>query len=179
MRGTPYGIIIVILIGYTIIAYSYIRDNMQPDLKLYTWIGMKHKNLVPNIQSIKSVAFFWFSGWPMVRWKDRRGPDPHISIRQLLWTEIITSEHACTFKHCSFKTTLVSHVLKEALVEIDEICMAGGGGERGVAPLLQKRNFCEPKKRANNFRKLTPFVSLWTNQVSLTIIDVMLIGCKT
>ena len=58
-------------------AYSYIRDNMQRDLKLYTWIGMKPKNLVPNIQSIKSVAFFWFSGGPMVRWKDRRGPDPY------------------------------------------------------------------------------------------------------
>ena len=58
-------------------AYSYIRDNMQRDLKLYTWIGMKPKNLVPNIQSIKSVAFFWFSGRPMVRWKDRRGPDPY------------------------------------------------------------------------------------------------------
>ena len=27
---------------------------------------MKPKNLVPNIQSIKSVAFFWFSGRPMV-----------------------------------------------------------------------------------------------------------------
>ena len=35
------------------------------------------------------------------------------------------------------------------------------------------------KKRANNFCNLTPFVSFWTNQVSLTIIDVMLIGCQT
>ena len=73
----------------------------------------------------------------------------------------------------------MSHVLIKALVETDEICMAGGGWGGGVAPLLQKSNFCEPKKRTNNFRNLTPFVSLWTNQVSLTIIDVMLIGCQT
>ena len=78
----------------------------------------------------------------------------------------------------ALKTTLVSHILMKALAEIDEICMAGGGWGRGVAPLLQKSNFCEPKKRANNFRNLTPFVSLWTNQESLTIIDVMLIGCQ-
>ena len=52
-----------------------------------------------------------------------------------------------------------------------------GGG--GVAPLLQTSNFCKPEKRATNFRNLTPFVSLWTNQVILTIIDVMLIGCQT
>ena len=67
----------------------------------------------------------------------------------------------------------MSHVLIKALVEIEEICMAGpvaGGGGR---------NFCEPKKRANDFRNLTPFVSLWTHQVSLTIINVMLIGCQT
>ena len=43
-------------------------------------------------------------------------------------TELITTEHACIFKHCSFKTTLVSHVLIKALVEIKEKCMAGGGG---------------------------------------------------
>ena len=49
----------------------------------------------------------------------------------------------------------------------------------GVASLLQKYNFCETKKRASNFRNLTSFVSLWTNQVSPTIIDVMLIGCQT
>ena len=75
----------------------------------------------------------------------------------------------------------MSHVSIKALVEIDEICMAGGGGGegRGVAPLLQKSNFCEPVKRANNFRNLNLFVSLWTNQVILTIIDVMLIGCQT
>ena len=72
----------------------------------------------------------------------------------------------------------MSHVLIKALVEIDEISMAGGGWGRGVAPLLQKSNFCEQKKRANNFRNLTPFVSLWTNQVNLTVIDVMLIGCQ-
>ena len=72
----------------------------------------------------------------------------------------------------------MSHLLIEVLVEIDEISMAGGGWGRGVAPLLQKSNFCEPKKRANSFRNLTPFVTLWTNQVSLTIIDVMLIGCQ-
>ena len=63
-------------------------------------------------------------------------------------TEIITTEHACIFKHCSFKTTLVSHVLIKALVEIKEKCMAAGGW--GIAPLLQKSNFCEPK-RPNNF----------------------------
>ena len=76
----------------------------------------------------------------------------------------------------------MSHVLIKAPVEIDEICMAGGGlevGGRGVAPLLQKSSFCEPKKKANNFRNLTPFVSLWANQVSLIIIGVMLIGCQT
>ena len=74
----------------------------------------------------------------------------------------------------------MSHVLIKTLDEIDEIYMAGGGwGGGGVASLLQKSNFCEPKKRANNFRNLTFFVSLWINQVSLTIIDVMLIGCQT
>ena len=72
----------------------------------------------------------------------------------------------------------MSHVLIKALVEIDEICMAVGGWG-GSAPLLQKSNFCEPEERANNFRNLTLFVSLWTNQVILTIIDVMLIGCQT
>ena len=133
---------------------------------------------VPNIQFIKSVAFSSLVADPW--WRDRRGPEANISIRQLLWTEIITSEHACIFKHCSFKTTLVSHVFIKALVEIDKICMAGGvWGGGGVTSLLQKSNFCEPKKRANNFRNLTPFLSLWTNQVSPTIIDVMLIGCQT
>ena len=77
----------------------------------------------------------------------------------------------------------MSHVLIKALVEIGEICMAegggGGGGGGGFAPFLQKNNFCEPKKRANNFGNLTPFVSLWTNQVSVTIIDVMLIRFQT
>ena len=63
-------------------------------------------------------------------------------------TEVITTEHACIFKHCGFETTLVSHVLIKALVEIKEKCMAGGGW--GIAPLLQKSNFCEPK-RPNNF----------------------------
>ena len=63
-------------------------------------------------------------------------------------TEVITTEHACIFKHCSFETTLVSHVLIKALVEIKEKCMAAGGW--GIAPLLQKSNFCEPK-RPNNF----------------------------
>ena len=130
-----------------------------------------------NIQSINLLLFSSLVADPW--WRDRRSPDPNISITQLLWTEIITSEHACIFKHCSFKTTLVSHLLIEAHVEIDEISMAGGVWGRGVAPLLQKSNFCEPKKRANNFRNLTPFVSLWTNQVSLTIIDGMLIGCQT
>ena len=67
----------------------------------------------------------------------------------------------------------------KALDEIDEIYMAGGGWGGGIAFLLQKGNFCEPKKRANNFCNLTFFVSLWINQVSLTIIDVMLIGCQT
>ena len=76
----------------------------------------------------------------------------------------------------------MSHVLIKTLDEIDEICMAGGGwggGGGGGASLLQKSNFCEPKKRAKNFRNLTFFVSLWINQVSLTRIDVMLIGCQT
>ena len=65
----------------------------------------------------------------------------NISIRQLLRTEIITSEHACIFKHCSIKTTLVSPVLIEALVEIDEICMAGGGwrGRGGGGSPLSSR----------------------------------------
>ena len=67
-------------------------------------------------------------------------------------TEIITTEHACIFKHCSFKTTFVSHVLIKALVEIKEKCMAAGGW--GIAPLLQKSNFCEPK-RPNNFCNLS------------------------
>ena len=51
-------------------------------------------------------------------------------------TEVITTEHACIFKHCGFETTLVSHVLIKALVEIKEKCMAGGGW--GVAPLHRK-----------------------------------------
>ena len=57
---------------------------------------------------------------------------------------MITTEHACIFEHCSFKTSLVAHVLIKALVEIKEKYMAGG--EWGVAPLLQKSNFCEPKR---------------------------------
>ena len=140
---------------------------------------MKPKNLVPNIQSIKSVAFFWFSGRPMVIERIGGVPTLIYPLDNCFELKSLLANMLAFSQHCSFKTTLVSHVLKEALVEIDEICMAGGGGERGVAPLLQKRNFCEPKKRANNFRKLTPFVSLWTNQVSLSIIDVMLIGCQT
>ena len=50
-------------------------------------------------------------------------------------------------------------------------------GRWGVAPLLQKSNFCEPKK--DNFRNLTPFVLLWADKVSFTIIDMMLIGRQT
>ena len=38
----------------------------------------------------------------------------------------MTTEHACIFEHCSFKTSLVAHVLIKALVEIKEKCMAGG-----------------------------------------------------
>ena len=77
----------------------------------------------------------------------------------------------------------MSHFLIEAPVEIDEICMAGGGcgggGGVGRSSPPEKQLLRTEKKRANNFRNLTPFVSLWTNQVSLTIIDVMLIGCQT
>ena len=52
--------------------------------------------------------------------------------------EIITTEHACIFKHCSFKTTLVSHVLIKALVKIQEKCMAGGEwGGRSSPPEKQ------------------------------------------
>ena len=54
-------------------------------------------------------------------------------------TEIITTEYACIFKHCSFKTTLVSHVLIKALVEVKEKCMAGeeGGGGHSSPPEKQ------------------------------------------
>ena len=52
-------------------------------------------------------------------------------------TEITTTEHACIFKHCSFKTTLVSHVLIKALVEIKEKCMASGGWGRSSPPEKQ------------------------------------------
>ena len=64
-------------------------------------------------------------------------------------TEIITTEHACIFKHCSFKTTLVSHVLIKALVEIKEKYMAGGewGGrssppEKQLLRTERPNNFC-------------------------------------
>ena len=50
-------------------------------------------------------------------------------------------------------------------------------GRWGVAPLLQKSNFCEPKR--DNFRNLTPFVLLWADKISVIIIDVMLIGRQT
>ena len=74
----------------------------------------------------------------------------------------------------------MSHVLVEALVEIEEICMAGGGlGGPGSLLSSRKATSANQKKTANNFRNQTTFVSLWTNQVSLTIIDVMLIGCQT
>ena len=112
-------------------------------------------------------------------WGDRRGPDPNIPVRLLLWTETITGKHDRIFKHCSFKATLVSHVLIEAIIEIDEICIAAwgwGGGDHSSPP---EKQLLRTKKRANNFRNLTLFVSLWTNQVSLTIIDGMLIGCQT
>ena len=53
-------------------------------------------------------------------------------------TEVITTEHACIFKHCGFETTLVSHVLIKALVEIKEKSMAGGGvGGRSSPPEKQ------------------------------------------
>ena len=71
----------------------------------------------------------------------------NISIRQLLRTEIITSEHACIFKHCSIKTTLVSHVLIEALVEIDEICMAGGGWGEGGSLLSSRKATSANRKK--------------------------------
>ena len=62
-------------------------------------------------------------------------------------TEIITTEHACIFKHCSFKTTLVSHVLIKTLVEVDETCMAGGGGgEEGSLPSSRKATSANRKK---------------------------------
>ena len=50
-------------------------------------------------------------------------------------------------------------------------------GRWGVAPLLQKSNFCEPKR--DNFRNLTPFVLLRADKISFIIIDVMLIGRQT
>ena len=50
-------------------------------------------------------------------------------------------------------------------------------GRWGVAPLLQKSNFCEPKM--DNFRNLTPFVLFWADKISFIIIDVMLIGRQT
>ena len=112
-------------------------------------------------------------------WGDRRGPDPNIPVRLLLWTEIITSKHDRIFKHCSFKATLVSHVLIEAIIEIDEICIAAWGWGSGDHSSPPEKQLLRTKKRANNFRNLTLFVSLWTNQVSLTIIDGMLIGCQT
>ena len=71
------------------------------------------------------------------------------------------------------------HLYRRHLLILTKYAWPLGGGEGVVASLLQKSNFCEPKKRANNFCNLTPFVSFWTNQVSLTIIDVMLIGCQT
>ena len=53
-------------------------------------------------------------------------------------TEIITTEHACIFKHCSFKTTLVSHVLIKALVEIKEKMHGRWGvGDRSSPPEKQ------------------------------------------
>ena len=120
-------------------------------------IAITYRNHFPrsyenrSIQFIKPVAFSSLVADPW--WRDRRGPDPNISIRQLLWNW--NNNHrtiAWTFKHCSFKTTLVSHVLIKALVEIKEKCMAAGGW--GIAPLLQKSNFCEPK-RPNNFCNLS------------------------
>ena len=50
-------------------------------------------------------------------------------------------------------------------------------GRWGVAPLLQKSNFCEPKR--DNFHNLTPFVLLWADKISFIIIDMMLIGRQT
>ena len=73
----------------------------------------------------------------------------------------------------------MSHVLIKALVEIDQICMAGVGWGGGSLLSSRKATSANRKKRANNFGNLTPFVSLWTSQVNLTIIDVMLIGCQT
>ena len=55
----------------------------------------------------------------------------------------------------------MSHVLIKALVEIKEKCMAGG--EWGVAPLLQKSNFCEPK-RPNNFCNVNRSLSIRPSQ---------------
>ena len=74
----------------------------------------------------------------------------------------------------------MSHVLIKALVEIDEICMASGGwGAGGRSSPPEKKLLRTKKTRENNFLNLKPFVSLWTNQVGLTKIDVMLIGCQT
>ena len=68
---------------------------------------------------------------------------------------------------------LVSHVSMKALVEIDEICMAGGES----LLFSRKNNFCELKM--DSFRNLTPFILLWKNKISFIIIDVVLIGRQT
>ena len=99
-----------------------------------------------SIQFIKPVAFL--VQWPTHGEGIGGVPTLIYPLDNCFETEIITTEHACIFEHCSFKTSLVAHVLIKALVEIKEKCMAGG--EWGVSPLLQKSNFCETK-RPNNF----------------------------
>ena len=63
-------------------------------------------------------------GLPTLIYPNISAPDP---LDNCFEKEIITTENACIFKHCSFKTTFVSHVLIKALVEIKEKCLAGGG----------------------------------------------------
>ena len=79
-----------------------------------------------SIQFIKPVAFL--VQWPTHGEGIGGVPTLIYPLDNCFETEIITTEHACIFKHCSFKTTLVSHVLIKALVEIKENCMAGGAG---------------------------------------------------
>ena len=112
---------------YVILTISYLRaqtietsslptDSSRPLFKqieifstLTVWLYISTESTFLNIR-----ASYWSasSGFHLLC------EIPAGATRQLLWTEIITSEHGCIFKHCSLKTTLVSHVLIKALFEI-------------------------------------------------------------